>query len=395
MSVHSQIRELRLYRLLIPLRKPFAHAAKVRDQADPIVVAVELADGTIGYGETLPRSYVTGESAETVLRFFRQWLPQELMTWRPASFPEALERIDAMPVVLPGEAVIAASRAGIELALLDAYSRHFRRPIGEAIGWLGLPGLGTPGSLNQVRYSGVLGGEDPRGLARNTRVMWWYGLRDFKLKVGYDTDPERIRAVARALGRSLGRTTSLRLDANGGWTPERARTVLRRVADLPISSVEQPLPPAADAHLACLREETGCEIMADESLVSMADARRLAAGRLVDRFNIRLSKNGGFLASLKLAHFARQQRIPCQLGCMVGETSILSAAGRHFIENVPGLTFVEGSYGPFLMRGDVTKPALRFGYGGRVKALPGLGWGVDVDPALLEQHATERIDLPL
>ena len=71
---------------------------------------------------------------------------------------------------------------------------------------------------------------------------------------------------------------------------------------------------------------------------------------------------------------------------MVGETSILSAAGRRFLECVPGVTFAEGSYGWRLLRGDVVRKPVRFGYGGRPKPLPGLGWGVEVDPNLLRHY---------
>ena len=39
----------------------------------------------------------------------------------------------------------------------------------------------------------------------------------------------------------------------------------------------------------------------------------------------------------------------------------------------------EGSYGRFLLRGDVVRRPVGFGYGGRPKPLPGLGWGVEVD----------------
>jgi hypothetical protein len=85
-----------------------------------------------------------------------------------------------------------------------------------------------------------------------------------------------------------------------------------------------------------------------------------------------------------------------QLGCMVGETSILSAAGRRFLENVPGVMFAEGSFGRFLLAGDVVDRSVQFGCGGRTRPLDGPGWGVDVRPDLLAEHATERvIELPL
>ena len=69
-----------------------------------------------------------------------------------------------------------------------------------------------------------------------------------------------------------------------------------------------------------------------------------------DLFNLRLSKCGGFIPSLRLAQFARAHGLGCQLGCQVGETAILSAAGRHFAASVGGLRYVEGSYDRHMVR---------------------------------------------
>src|SRR5207248_4138084 len=60
-------------------------------------------------------------------------------------------------------------------------------------------------------------------------------------------------------------------------------------------------------------------------------------------FNVRLSKCGGFIPSLRLAQLARQHGLGYQLGCQVGETALLSAAGRHFATSVAGIRYLEGS----------------------------------------------------
>jgi hypothetical protein len=66
---------------------------------------------------------------------------------------------------------------------------------------------------------------------------------------------------------------------------------------------------------------------------------------------------------------------------MVGETGILSAAGRVFLELAGRRArFSEGSYGRFLLRADVTRERLSFGYGGFVRAMTGPGLGVHVLP---------------
>jgi len=383
----SHIKFLRVYPLSIPLRKAFSHAAHVRQDADPIVIQIELADGTAGHGETLPRPYVSGETPESVVRTIRdEWL-EGLVRLRPARFPEAMEWIAGLPTHSTAGDCVTAARAGIELALIDAYCRHFGMPVGEVVGWFGLSGLGSPGSIGRVRYSGILSGDNPASLTRKTRLMWWYGLRDFKLKVGYEDDEQRIRSVAQALGRSLGRTTTLRLDANGGWTLDQAIDRLRAVADVPIACVEQPLAKSRDVDLVVLKQAVKVNVMLDESLVTLEDAQRLHGLGVLDVLNVRISKNGGFLPGLRLAHFARRNNLGCQLGCMVGETSILSAVGRRWLEQVPGASFAEGSYGRFLLSGDIAPRPVGFGLGGRPKPLPGPGWGVEPDPALLEHYA--------
>jgi muconate cycloisomerase len=68
---------------------------------------------------------------------------------------------------------------------------------------------------------------------------------------------------------------------------------------------------------------------------------------------------------------------------MVGETSILSAAGWRFLELVPHVTYAEGWFGSFLLARDVVPRSLRFGYGGRGRNLAGPGLGIEVDPQRL------------
>lgn len=392
----SQIQCVRLYPLAIPLRQTFSHAAAERRTADPLVVAVELRSGLTGYGETLPRPYVTGETVTSVIEAIHTRLMPGMERWCPDSFAAALELIDSLPERSRDGQLILAARAGLELALLDAYSRQFRRGLSEAAGWLGLPGFGTPGSAGRVRYSGVLSAADPASLRRSVRKMRWFGLRDFKLKVGFDDDDERVRTVVAALGRTLGRKTTLRLDANGGWTVEAAIERFKMWASLPISCVEQPLPCGQEEKVRDLRRAASFPVMHDESLLTFKDAERMIADGVMDAMNIRISKNGGLLPAMRLAGLARQRRLCFQLGCMVGETSILSAAGRRFLEYVPGATFAEGSYGKFLLRGDVARRSLRFGYGGRVRPLSGYGWGVEVDVAALHAYgAGDTVELRL
>lgn len=385
------VTRLTLWRLAIPMRGKFRHALSERAVSEPLMVQVDLSSGATGFGETHPRSYVSGETVESAVADIRELLAPQLPEIRAENFPEALEQIDTLPLVDAMGRPCTAARAAVELALLDGYARAFRRPISEVAGWLGLPGLGPPGSIGAVRYSGVVGGETPEGVTRSIRKMRCFGLRDFKLKVGDPGDDARVRAAVAVLAGPLraGRAT-LRVDANAGWTLDEARQRLRSWADLPIACVEQPLARGHEDSWYQLLSASPIPLMADESLVTPEDADSLLRHRAAGWFNVRLSKNGGLLPALRLAHLAHKHGLNVQLGCMVGETSLLSAAGRWFLNCVGRVGFAEGSYGRFLLRGDVSKRTVRFGYGGRAGAPAGPGWGVDVSEDLLRRWSCEK-----
>jgi muconate cycloisomerase len=93
---------------------------------------------------------------------------------------------------------------------------------------------------------------------------------------------------------------------------------------------------------------------------------------------------------LRLAQFARAHGLGCQLGCQVGETALLSAAGRHFACSVDGLRYLEGSYDRHLVRESLSTRDITFRWGGWAPALPGSGLGATVDPQALERVTVRK-----
>src|SRR5262249_47727639 len=154
---------------------------------------------------------------------------------------------------------------------------------------------------------------------------------------------------------AVGSSVDLRVDANGAWNLEQATYLCRELAAFGISAVEQPLCPEDVAEMKELKKRSPIPLMLDESLCTLSDARRAIEGDLCDLFNIRLSKCGVFLNSLKIARLAREKGFGYQLGCLVGETGILSAAGRQFAAADAGLRYLEGSYDRFLLRDNVVR----------------------------------------
>jgi L-Ala-D/L-Glu epimerase len=383
-----RIAALTAWHVRIPLKKAIRHASHTRSDTDNLIVRCSLADGTIGFGEGVPRSYVTGETIDTVLALLKA---SDLRSQFDdcADFAQAVglaEKLRLNPV--PGddrECQGNAARCAVELALLDAYGRHFREPL-QSVVKLAAPDLFEPRAW--VRYSGAITSARGRKLRFLAWTLWIYGFRQLKVKVGIagQDDVDRIRAVRRRVGKKV----DLRIDANESWSAEAAKSRIAELKPYGISSVEQPVVHAQANCLADIRRDVGVPIMLDESLCSMVDAERAAAGQWCDLFNLRLSKCGGFIPSLRLAQFARRHGLGYQLGCQIGESAILSAAGRHFASAVRDLRYLEGSYDRHLVKEPLGTRDITFGWGGWAPALTGGGLGIDIDLAALERNAVRK-----
>jgi muconate cycloisomerase len=187
------------------------------------------------------------------------------------------------------------------------------------------------------------------------------------------------------LRRVMGPAFDIRIDANEAWRCNNLEQKVAPLIPLGITALEQPVPHAEVDGLAAIRPRIGVPIMLDESLCSLADGRRAIERGTCDLFNIRLSKCGGFISSVKLAAMAHGAGLGYQLGCQVGETGILSGAGRHFACSIGAIRYLEGSFDRFLVRERLTSEDLTFGFRGWAPELTKPGLGVEIDPAALRR----------
>jgi muconate cycloisomerase len=234
-----------------------------------------------------------------------------------------------------------------------------------------------------VRYSGAITTSKPLGQFIKAWKMKLFGFHQVKVKVGAAEIDDAL-ALRRIRG-IVGPKVDLRLDANEAWTLTNLEAKLAPLLPYRISSLEQPVPHDEAGGLAAVRSRIETPIMLDESLCSASDAQRAIEEGLCDLFNIRLSKCGGFVPSLRLAAMAHRAGLGYQLGCQVGETGILSAAGRHFASSVDEIRYLEGSYDRFLVKERLTTEDLTFGYGGHAQAIPKPGLGIQVDLKQLQK----------
>ena len=228
-----------------------------------------------------------------------------------------------------------------------------------------------------MRYSAVVTAMPPWKQFVRAWTLRLYRFHQSKVKVGVAgiDDAASLKRIRRIVGEDF----DLRIDANEAWSCEELEAKLEPLIPFGITSIEQPVPHEEVDGLAAIRPRIPTPVMLDESLCSISDAHRAIERGTCDLFNIRLSKCGGFINSLKLAAISHRAGLGYQLGCQVGETGILSAAGRHFATSVANILYLEGSYDRFLVKERLTIEDLTFGRGGHAPELTGPGLGVDID----------------
>ena len=391
-----RIAELIAYHVQIPLKTKIQHASHTRRMTDSVVVRCALSDGTQGWGEGLPREYVTGETIESAFKLLRasplaEQLGAEITDTESAMAlceEFSLTRPQADPRNCFGNSV----RCAVELSILDAVCRADGIPLSEITARYG-PAVGIRSKQDKVQYSAVITSSSPIKQRIKSFLIRLHGFHQTKVKVGVAgvDDEVSLRRIRGLVGDGM----DLRIDSNEAWTCQNLEAKFEPLAKFGITSIEQPVHHNEVAGLASLRPKLSAPIMLDESLCSVEDGRRAIEDGTCDLFNIRISKCGGFLNSLKIAATAHQAGLGYQLGCQVGETGILSAAGRHFATSVGDIRYLEGSYDSFLVKERLTHENLTWGRRGIAPALtePGLGVSIDEDALKRVTIAEERFTI--
>jgi L-Ala-D/L-Glu epimerase len=386
------VTQLDLFAVDLPFKVAFKHAAAARTTSESLFLRARLDDGTEGWGESLPRAYVSGEAREQAFALLRDTILPALAGRSFGSLPEAvsfLEKCDgkAPPEWVHPEVPQTAAWCSVDLALLDAFGRASGEPARPAAG---VPAP-SDAALGRYRYSGVASAGQGWSSAVSLLKLRAFGFRQVKLKLERDG---AVRA-ARTARRLLGRRVDLRVDANMAWDTEQALEVIGQLRAVGIRSFEQPIASGDLAGLARLVAESPAQIMVDEGLTDRDSLQRFIAQRACTAANVRISKCGGLVGAYARCREALDAGLVLQVGCQAGESSLLSAAHLTLLSALapltPGVQFAEGCFGRHLLGEDPASPLVQFRYGGRPpRRPPGAGLGVRVDPVLLQRWTVDQ-----
>ena len=298
------------------MRTTFATARGSKTCATSIIVQVVCDDGSTGIGEVPTSFVVPQETVEIIKRSIRRaakWLTGQ-------SIDQWTDLATELRGIFPN---FQMTCSGLETAMFRAYLRS--KNLDERTWW-------GPKKTNTIKSDITI------PFAPDIEIVQpWInraiqkGFEVYKIKVSGDveTDTKFIHSVA-AMLKTAEQPHTIRLDGNQGFTCNSAMRLMERLK-VDIELFEQPLKYDDFKGMKKLTAQSSVPIIADETVFSVEDARRVIDNNLAHGINIKIAKSG-IRQSKEIIKLAKKATLKLMIGCMtetmVGlSTAIYCAAG--------------------------------------------------------------------
>ena len=336
-----------------------------RDDATTVVVELETDEGIVGVGQTAVDAPFYGEPAAGIKANVEAYLAPAILGLSPFD----VERVhDAMNRALPGH---LSTKAGIDLALWDAKGKALGVPVYHLLGGRLRDGVALMSMVHRA---------DPETMFRETQERLRTPYPVLKMKIGIDVaaDVARYAAVREA---AAGRAV-IQVDGNGGYSLGDAITALAAMDRLGgLGMIEQPVKRLDE--LADLARRFGAPVMADESIHAPDDAIEVVKRGAAQAALVKITKHGGLLNVLKIAHVAEASGIDLSVAIYY---DVIAAAAAHVAAALPAITWPSPPTG---MRETLLTESIE--PDGLLMPVPeGPGLGVELDPQKVRHYAVER-----
>ena len=252
--------------------------------------------------------------------------------------------------------------AALDIALWDWKAKKSRLSLNNI---LGLPKPCTPTSI-------TVGINPPDVIKeRIEKLVSNKEIRALKIKLGSPQGIEFDKQIyAQVIQSTKKSNISIRVDANGGWSLDDAKKMMKWLADRKAEYIEQPLKEGDEDNLKYLFKGRPLPIIIDESCRFSEDVVRHS--EYVDGVNLKLMKCGGITEAIKILNTAKSFGLKTMIGCM-SESSIAISAGAS-ISGIIDYVDLDSHYnldpdpsdGAFMQNG-ITMTTNKYGHGANLK----------------------------
>lgn len=330
---------------------PLQISRGVHDKSQNLFVEI-LKDGITGWGESAPGKTEGAKTAQEVQAHLKRLLDTDINN---LSIHEIYQRGKEMEIP-------ACAQAGIDIALWDWNSKKARLQLKEL---LGLPTPKTPTSI-------TVGINPPEVVKERVEMILTNpDVKALKVKLGSPEGIEYDKLIYSQVIESTKKSNiAIRVDANGGWSVDEAKLMMKWLAERKAEYIEQPLVEGDEDKLKFLFDGRPLPIFIDESCRFAEDVANHY--QYVDGVNLKLMKCGGITEALRILNVAKSHGLKTMIGCM-SESSVSISAGAA-ITGIIDYVDLDSHYnldpdpseGPSMLNG-ITMNSMLPGHGAKLK----------------------------
>ncbi len=296
----------------IPFRLPLKSALRWGQaghlaELEHVLVRVVTDTGHTGWGEATPRPTIYGETAASIEAIIEQQLAPRLVGMAVDDEDEDKETA-AINQAMQAIANNHTAKGAIDIALHEAIAATRGQSL--------LDYLDPP--QRRIKVSYILGMADHAAMLAEAKAVYDQGVRVLKVKVGRDFEGD-VALIRKLQAEFAGSGLTLYADANEGLQPDQAERQLRRLADLGVLYVEEPLPVELLWERAALRQAEALPIIADDSTFTWRDFQRELRFDTFDILNIKTARTG-YTTSRQMLEAARQRGKGVMIGSQASAT---------------------------------------------------------------------------
>lgn len=364
-----QIVAARYWRVAMPFKQALEWTSGARPATNRIVVEITLANGVVGFGETI-----------CLLDFIEPVLAKAVL---PIAMQHRADDVEKFHRHILGagyyhhKRAVVMAEAAVEMAMWDARGKSMGQPIWSLLG----------GAFRkEIEVAAYLFGTDPAKLDTAAQRFLDLGYSSFKVKIGMSegSDLRNVETVRRRVG-----NLHLRADVNGAWTPGTARRQLAKLLPYDLQYVEQPLELDDLIGHAELRRTQLVPIALDESAYTLADVSNIVRMGAADVILLDPHEIGGIWQTVKAAAIAEAAGIPVTLHSG-GELGLSQSAYIHLAASIPNMSVSIDSERDYLHDDVVTLPPVIKDGCFQLPQTPGIG--VNIDFEALSKYRVDTIE---
>ena len=246
----------------LKLEEPYTISYDTIDTAINLFLRIETNQGITGYGCAAPDEHVTNETPEGNLKAIQNVATSLLRGTDPFRSTKLMEGLKTKIRNQP------SALAAVDMALYDILGKFAGLPVWKLLG----------GFRDRIKTSITIGILPEDETVKRAKDWIAQGFKCLKLKGGIDLESDIVRVIKTR--EAVGKNIELRFDANQGFTVEQCQTFFEKTRQVKLEFIEQPTPKGEPDLLGRVTSNVPIPVMADESLLNLRDAFRLARHRL-------------------------------------------------------------------------------------------------------------------